>query len=254
MIKEYKTRASKPGTGSAWTRCDSRFKNQHVPLPPELIHDLDQIFHLHNCSMRQTCQWSLPSLHPKMDIKGSETHLLLGWGGCRVKTPTEKYKTNPRLLQTGGTQSVAEIRSYPLNIIFTEASDVPDMEGNATAALTFHTVDLSGSQMRKNSSGYSCSASRAPLRLCCVTQCMHATTPNKVFWKYIGCLWYKSILFISDTFVCSSRIFFLSTGPLYPRMNIILVWDSIFYGRSVDMVLSLCLIAGDEVITKVYFS
>lgn len=81
-----------------------------------------------------------------MDIKGSETHLLLGWGGCRVKTPTEKYKTNPRLLQTGGTQSVAEIRSYPLNIIFTEA---PDMEGNATAALTFHTVDLSGSQMRK---------------------------------------------------------------------------------------------------------
>lgn len=49
----------------------------------------------------------------------------------------------------GGTQSIAEIRSYPLNIIFTEASDVPDMEGNATAALTFHTVDLSGSQMRK---------------------------------------------------------------------------------------------------------
>lgn len=34
------------------------------PSPSKLIHDLDQILRLHNCSMRQSCRWSLPSLHP----------------------------------------------------------------------------------------------------------------------------------------------------------------------------------------------
>lgn len=44
MIKEYKTRASNSGTGSAWaTREIVHLENQHVPLSPQLIHDLDQI-------------------------------------------------------------------------------------------------------------------------------------------------------------------------------------------------------------------
>lgn len=101
-----------------------------------------------------------------------------------------------------GMQSVAGTTSYPFSLSSQKHQmDVPEV--TQTSALTFQTVDLSlgvrwGKKKEKeNTSGYPCSASRAPFQLCCVTQCMHAITLNKVYWKYIGCLWYTSILFLS---------------------------------------------------------
>lgn len=79
-----------------------------------------------------------------MDIKGSETHLLPGWGGCPVKTPTEKISNKSQITAESAHTVCSSDKIVPFSIFSQkQQTDVPDVGGKA--ALTLHTVDLSGS-------------------------------------------------------------------------------------------------------------
>lgn len=115
-----------------------------------------------------------------MDIKGSETHLLPGWGGCPVKMSTEKIqKSKPRLSQRG--QSVAETSNLSIREMLLMLE---------VASLAFRSCISLGVKMRKNLEWLSvlCKQSPVPVILC--NSCMQLPL-NKVYWKYIGCLWCK---------------------------------------------------------------
>lgn len=83
-----------------------------------------------------------------MDIKGSETHLLPGWGGCPVKTPTEKIPNKSQIMAERA-RSVAEITVAPFGVLSQKRNaDVPDVGGKSSSCTYIFTQSISGSQMR----------------------------------------------------------------------------------------------------------